>query len=460
MAWRVAIVGRPNVGKSTLFNRLVGRRRALVDDTPGLTRDRREGEGKLGDLRFTVVDTAGLEEAPPKTIANRMTEQSRRAVDECDVALFVVDAREGLTPHDQHFANWLRRTGKTTIVVANKAESAARTGFGVAEAAGLGLGEPVAVSAEHGEGFADLHEALRAFAPPEAVEDPDAEEPEAADPEAPRPPPDIRVALIGRPNVGKSTLVNRLLGDERMLTSPEPGTTRDAISTPFQWQGRRFRLIDTAGLRKRARIDDELEKMSAGDSIRNIREAHVCVLVLDATMMLENQDLQIARLAAEEGRAIVVCANKWDLIDDPQAALKKLRDRMEISMPQIKGVVFVTVSALQGRKMDTLMEAIVTMHERWNADLPTPKLNRWLEGVVQSHPPPIVQGRRPRPRFMRQVGMRPPTFAIFGNKLVSLPDDYQRYLVNSLRETFGLQGVVVRLQMRASDNPYADKKRR
>jgi GTP-binding protein len=268
------------------------------------------------------------------------------------------------------------------------------------------------------------------------------------------------VAVVGRPNVGKSTLVNKLLGDERMLTSPEPGTTRDAISTPFEWKGRKFRLIDTAGLRRKARIDDTLEKMSVGDTIRNIRDAHVCVLVIDATTMLENQDLQIARLAADEGRAIVVCANKWDLIDDPQAALRKLRDRMEISMPQIKGVLFVTISALQGRKLDELMEAVVTMHDRWNADLATPQLNRWLEGVVQAHPPPIVSGRRPRPRFMRQVGQRPPTFAIFGNKLVSLPDSYQRYLVNSLRETFGLEGVVVRLQLRASSNPYDDKKKR
>jgi GTPase len=454
MTWRIAIVGRPNVGKSTLFNRMTGRRRALVDDMPGLTRDRREGAGRLYDLRFALVDTAGLEEAPPASLAGRMRAQSMKAVEACDLVLFVFDARAGITPQDEHFARALRKAGKPVLVLANKVETKSKTEMAVAEAAGLGLGEAIAISAEHGEGMTDLHEVLRGLAPADAIVSDDVAE--AAPAEAETVLPAIRIALIGRPNVGKSTLANALLGEERMLTGPEPGITRDAISVPFVWRGREFRLIDTAGMRKKARVDASIERLSVGESIKTVREAHVCVLVLDAETMLENQDLQIARLAVEEGRAIVVAVNKWDLIDDPQAALRKLRDRIEISMPQVEGVTFATVSALHGRKLDDLMKAIVGAHDRWNAEFPTSKLNRWLEGVTQAHPPPLVRGLRPRLRFCRQVGVRPPTIALFGNKLTDLPGDYQRYLINSLRDTFDIPGTVVRLEMRPTKNPYVD----
>lgn len=454
MVWRIAIVGRPNVGKSTLFNRLTGRRRALVDDTPGLTRDRREGAGRLYDLRFALIDTAGLEEAAPASLAGRMRAQSMKAVAECDLALFVLDARAGVTPQDEHFARALRKSGKPVLVLANKVETKSKTEMAVAEAAGLGLGEAIAISAEHGEGLTDLHAILRERAPPGAILAEDGAEAGPAEGDAVLPA--IRIALIGRPNVGKSTLANALLGEERMLTGPEPGITRDAISVPFVWRGREFRLIDTAGLRKKARVDASIERLSVGETIKTVREAHVCVLVLDAETMLENQDLQIARLAVEEGRAIVVAVNKWDLISDPQPALRKLRDRIEISMPQVEGVTFATVSALHGRKLDDLMKAIVGAHDRWNAEFSTSKLNRWLEGVTQAHPPPLVRGLRPRLRFCRQVGVRPPTIALFGNKLTDLPGDYQRYLINSLRDTFDIPGTVVRLEMRPTKNPYAD----
>jgi GTP-binding protein len=458
----VAIVGRPNVGKSTLFNRLTQRRLALVDDMPGLTRDRREGRARLGTLRFRVFDTPGFEDAEGKSIEARMRRQTERAAAAADLVLLVVDAREGVTSLDREFARVLRRLERPVLLVANKCEGKAGIP-GLAEAHGLGFGDPVPLSAEHAEGFAELQAAIRARMPavPEAAGDEapavtdDEEDITALPPEA-RP---VRLAIVGRPNVGKSTLVNRLLGEERMLTGPEPGITRDAVETEFLWRGRRLRLVDTAGLRKKARIEDRLEKLSTTDTIRVIRECQVAALVLDAELMLEKQDLQIARLVIDEGRALVIVVNKWDLVADPQAALRRLRDRLEISLPQVTGIRFATVSALHGRKLDAFLEAVFEAFDVWNAELSTSKLNRWLEGVTAAHPPPIVQGRRPRLRFCRQTNTRPPTVGLFGNKLVALPDDYLRYLENSLRETFKLPGTPIRFVLRQTENPFLEEGR-
>jgi len=453
----VAIVGRPNVGKSTLFNRLTRRRLALVDDTPGVTRDRREGRARIGDLGFVAIDTAGYDDTGGRTLEARMREQSEIAVRHADATLLVVDAREGITENDRGFARVLRKLGARVIVIANKAESRAATA-GIAEAHGLGFGEPVAISAEHGDGLSELYAALAAIAPRSAFAEDESEEVDIATlPPEQRP---VRLAVIGRPNVGKSTLVNRLLGEERMLTGPEPGTTRDAIETEWRWKGRPVRLVDTAGLRKKSRVDDRLERLSTSDTLRVIRECQVAMLVIDGTQPLEKQDLQIARLTIDEGRALVIAVNKWDLVDDPQAALRRLRDRLEISLPQVGGVRFATVSALHGRKLDELMTAVFAAFDVWNSDLPTSRLNRWLEGVTQAHTPPIVDGRRPRLRFCRQTTTRPPTIALFGNKLVSLPDDYLRYLENSLRETFTLPGTPIRFVLRQTENPYDDKSKR
>jgi GTP-binding protein len=386
-----------------------------------------------------------------------MRRQTEIAVQRADVVLFVVDARAGLTGLDEHFAKWLRKLSPKIVLVANKSESKAAIP-GIAEAHRLGFGEPVAISAEHGEGLVELLDALKDLAPADAYPIDQPHEDEGAEEEAPAAPVHpIKLAVVGRPNVGKSTLVNRLLGEERVLTGPEPGITRDAIETSWSWHGRPMRLIDTAGLRRKARIDDRLEQLSASDTLRVIREVQVVVLVLDSTLMLEKQDLTIARMVVEEGRALVIAVNKWDLIDAPQTALRKLRDRLEISLPQVKGVPFITLSALHGRKLDALMKAVVETHDLWNSRLPTPKLNRWLQGATESHPPPLVGGRRPRLRFMKQTTTRPPTFAIFGAKLTTLPEDYLRYLANGLRETFGLTGIPVRIVLRQTENPYADQ---
>ena len=448
MTFTVAVVGRPNVGKSTLFNRLVGRRLAIVDDTPGVTRDRREGEARLGPLRFTVIDTAGLAEADPDSLEGRMQAQTDRAAEAADVTLLVIDGRAGVTPVDQHFADVLRRLDAPVVPVVNKCEGrGGDEGFFGAYA--LGLGDPVAISAEHGEGMAELYDALAAHAPEAAIKD-----------AAPRDERPLQLAIIGRPNVGKSTLLNRLVGDERSITGPEPGITRDSIAVEWSYKDRPVRLVDTAGLRRRARIDVKLEQLSAGETLRVIRHAEVVVLVLDALAALERQDLNIARHVVEEGRGLVVAANKWDLVKDDRAMRALIQERLGESLTQVRGMPLVTFSALTGRGVDTLMPKLFEIYDLWNKRVSTGKLNRWLRDVVGEHPPPMVEGRRLKIRYVTQVKARPPTFAVFVSKPNALPDSYGRYLTNRLRDAFGLDAVPIRLLLRAGKNPYADRARK
>lgn len=454
MSFTVAIVGRPNVGKSTLFNRLVGRRLALVDDLPGVTRDRREGEGKLGDLSFKVIDTAGLEDAARETLSARMQAQTAAAIGQADVILFLVDARAGATPDDRAFADIVRKAGKPAILVANKSEGRAAEA-GLVEFYALGLGDPVAISAEHGEGLADLYQALRLALPGETALPAGEAEPVAGGAERP-----IRIAIVGRPNTGKSTLINRLVGEERLLTGPEAGITRDAIAVDVDWRGRHLRIHDTAGLRRRSRIEDKLEKLSAADALNAIRFAEVVIVLIDAERPFEEQDIRIADLIEREGRAVVIAINKWDLVDVEPGAFSRLRAETDRLLPQLKGVPVVALSAKSGEGVDRLMAAVLESHAVWNRRVPTAALNRFLSQATSAHPPPALRGRRLRLDYITQPKSRPPTFVLFSSRPSALPETYRRYLVNGLRDSFALPGTPIRLTLRAKANPYAGKKRR
>ncbi|MBK44703.1 MAG: ribosome biogenesis GTPase Der [Roseovarius sp.] len=472
MSFTLAIVGRPNVGKSTLFNRLVGKRIALVDDRPGVTRDLREGAARLGDLRFTVIDTAGLEEATDESLQGRMRKLTEGAVDMADICLFVIDARAGVTPTDEVFADILRKRARHVILAANKSEGSAADA-GVFEAYGLGLGDPIRLSAEHGEGMNELYarlmplsDAFAARAEAEAPEtdvqiDLDLEDgTEAPDwrPTGARP---LQVAVVGRPNAGKSTLINKILGEERLLTGPEAGITRDAISLRLDWDGLPVRIFDTAGMRKKARVQDKLEKLSVSDGLRAVRFAEVVVVLLDAAIPFEQQDLRIADLAEREGRAVVVAVNKWDVEEDRQGKLRALKESFERLLPQLRGAPLVTVSAKTGKGLDRLRAAVEKAHEVWNRRVPTAQLNRWLTGMLEQHPPPAPGGRRVKLRYITQAKTRPPGFVVMCSHPDKLPESYTRYLVNGLREAFDMPGTPIRLYVRgqADKNPYKDRKK-
>ena len=481
MTVTVAIVGRPNVGKSTLFNRLVGRKIALVDDTPGVTRDRREAEGHIADLTFRVLDTAGYEDVKDGSLEDRMRQQTELAIREADVILFMIDARAGVVPLDQRFAQVLRKAGKDVHLVGNKAESKSAE-HGLVEAFRLGFGEPIALSAEHGLGLSELYSIVSA-AIDTAAEKKAAEEAAGAVDDLDHLPevdvditPDmlegegddatlrwnprryLNVAIVGRPNAGKSTLVNRMVGEDRVLVGPEAGITRDSILVPWEWEGRTINLVDTAGIRRRSRVTEKLEKLAVGDSLRSIQYAEVVVLLLDATIPFEKQDLALADLVEREGRAMVIALNKWDLIEDKNAKLAELREECERLLPQLRGIPLVTLSGLTGRNIDKLMQAIFEIERTWNSHVSTSRLNRWLAAMTESHPPPAVSGRRLKMRYMTQAKTRPPSFIVFASRPEVVPTSYQRYLINGLRESFDMPGTPIRLWLRGGKNPYADKK--
>jgi GTP-binding protein len=452
MSFTLAIVGRPNVGKSTLFNRLVGRRLALVDDRPGVTRDRREGAARLGDLAFTVIDTAGFDEASPDSLTGRMVAQTELAIASADAVLFLMDVRAGVTPVDSAFADIVRRAGKPVIVVANKSEG--RAGKGAVEAYALGLGDPIPVSAEHNEGMSDLYDAIREALPAHTLVAAEDDADETDEDIASRP---IRVAVVGRPNVGKSTLINRLLGEERLLTGPEAGITRDTIAVEYEWRGRRIRLFDTAGMRRRARIDEKIEKLSVADTLNAIRFAEVVIVLMDTGHPFEEQDIRIADLVQREGRALVLGMNKWDLAERKPGAAAKLQESADYELPQVKGVPIVAVSGLHGEGLDRLLQAVIDAHAVWNRRVTTNALNRWFEEAVSSNPPPAVSGRRLKLNYITQVKTRPPSFVLFCTRADVVPEAYLRYLINSLRDAFDLPGVPIRLTLREKANPYAGR---
>ena len=446
----VAIIGRPNVGKSTLFNRLAGKKLALIDDTPGVTRDWRSAPARLDDLAFTLIDTAGYEEGDKAAIPARMWQRSLRGLELADVVLFMVDGREGVLPDDRLLAKLLHKSGKRIILLVNKCDNP-QPPAGFAESYKLNCGEPVPFSAAHAIGLAEVYDRLQALAPAAAFVAPEEADEDEANP-------NLHLAIVGRPNAGKSTLVNALIGEDRLLTGPEPGLTRDSIHIPWDYAGQPIRLVDTAGMRKRARVEDKLEKMSVQETLRTIRLAHVVVLVVDATQALEKQDLLIAEHVAEEGRALVLAINKWDLIDDKQAYLKQTQHRLEHVLAQLSGLSMIPISASRRTGLDKLMQAVLGVYTVWNQRVSTGALNRWLLQLTENHPPPIAKGHRIKLRYMTQLKGRPPSFALWGNKLDDLPDSYLRYLTNHLREEFGFHGVPIRWQRKSGDNPFGKKK--
>ncbi|NNE82170.1 MAG: ribosome biogenesis GTPase Der [Silicimonas sp.] len=471
MSFTLAIVGRPNVGKSTLFNRLVGKRLALVDDQPGVTRDLREGEARLADLRFTVIDTAGLEEATDESLQGRMRRLTERAVEMADACIFMIDARAGVLPADEVFADILRKKNANVILAANKGEGRAADG-GVIEAYSLGLGEPLRMSAEHAEGMGELAHVLRPLIeahtsdinqPADQAPDIDLEIDEDADTPVRQPTPErpLQIAVVGRPNAGKSTLINQLLGEDRLLTGPEAGITRDAISLPFDWDGLPVRIFDTAGMRKKARVQEKLEKLSVADGLRAVKFAEVVIVLLDAAIPFEQQDLRIADLAEREGRAVVVAVNKWDVEEHRQEKLRELKENFERLLPQLRGAPLVTVSAKTGRGMDRLREAVQRAYDVWNRRVPTAALNRWLTGMVEAHPPPAPGGRRIKLRYATQAKTRPPGFVVMASFPDKLAESYKRYLINGLRDDFDMPGTPIRLTFRGQGdkNPYKNRKK-